>query len=479
MFLLATLALVLSGPVGAPGSSTTSSTTPVTTTSATPGASAELSSEVLAAVIARVSRAYVPSYSRQTKLACSVCHYGFPQLTPIGRAFKLNGYTLTGLQSITAQADSASRLQLNLSPIAPLAVMAIASATTTSRALPGALATTTQFPQQLSLFASAAISDKMGIFSQFTYEDQSGTFGIDNVDVRFATHKTIRQHDAVLGLTLHNNPTVQDVWNTTPAWSYPFTSSAVAPSPAASTLIDGRLAQSVLGLGAYSLYNDLLYTEVSGYVSAPQGVALPLDSSATNTVRSISPYWRIALQHQFAVDYLMLGTFGMSSELYPTGVTGSTDRYTDVGIDAQVEHKLENGVVIGRASYIHEKQNLAASFAAGASQNGSNTLGSYRLSVSYMPSQTYALTVGAFGSSGKSDNVLYAPSPVNGSSTSSPASNGETLEAAVNPWLNVRLGAQYVFYQKFNGASQNYDVPVNGRSAKNNNALYLYVWLAY
>jgi len=43
----------------------------------------------------------------------------------------------------------------------------------------------------------------------------------------------------------------------------------------------------------------------------------------------------------------------------------------------------------------------------------------------------------------------------------------------------VRLGAQYVMYQKFNGASQNYDVAVNGRSAKDNNTLHLYLWLAY
>ncbi|MFI5245032.1 MAG: hypothetical protein ACHQQR_07385, partial [Gemmatimonadales bacterium] len=52
--------------------------------------------------------ARIPSFSRQTKLACSMCHTGFPQLTPFGRLFKLNGYTLTGLPMITAQKDSAS-----------------------------------------------------------------------------------------------------------------------------------------------------------------------------------------------------------------------------------------------------------------------------------------------------------------------------------------------------------------------------------
>jgi hypothetical protein len=467
MFLIAAVAAVLSSSgsdsVAAPKN---------------PAADKVTSPSALAAIVAR---ARVPSFSRQTKLACGVCHNGFPQLTSFGRMFKLNGYTLKSLPAITAQADSAARLSLDLSPIAPLSVMAIASATSLARALPGTLGTTTQFPQQLSLFAASAISDKMGIFSQLTYEDQTGKISIDNVDLRFATHKTIGGRDVLLGLTLNNNPTVQDVWNTTPAWSYPFISSSVAPGPAAATLIDGGLAQSVMGLGAYSLISNSLYLEASGYVSAPQGATLPLDSSATNTVRAISPYWRVALQHEFASDYLMVGTFGLYSELYPTGVTGATNQFTDIGLDAQIEHKLQTGMLIGRATYIHETQNLSAFAAAtpAASQNASNTLNSYKINLSYIPNPAHTFTVGVFGSSGTSDNLLYASAPVTGSSTFSPTSQGETIEYAVSPWLNVRLGAQYVIYQKFNGGSQNYDVPIGGRSAKDNNALYVYLWLAY
>lgn len=51
----------------------------------------------------------VPAYSRQTGLACSSCHYQFLQLTPFGRLFKLNGYTLTGLQTIGQPGDSAGK----------------------------------------------------------------------------------------------------------------------------------------------------------------------------------------------------------------------------------------------------------------------------------------------------------------------------------------------------------------------------------
>src|SRR5512146_3419120 len=59
---------------------------------------------------------HVPAYSRQTGLACSSCHYQFPQLTPFGRLFKLNGYTMTGLQTIEGRTDSTTE-SLKLAPI--------------------------------------------------------------------------------------------------------------------------------------------------------------------------------------------------------------------------------------------------------------------------------------------------------------------------------------------------------------------------
>ena len=177
----------------------------------------------------------------------------------------------------------------------------------------------------------------------------------------------------------------------------------------------------------------------------------------------------------------MVGAFGLSTEIYPTGVTGPTNRFNDLGIDAQVEHKLSEGMLIGRASYIHESQRLSAAFAAtpASAQNLTNSLDRYKFNVSYIPNTTHTVTLGIFGTVGTNDNVVYAPSPTSGSSTASPASQGESLEVTANPWLNVRVGAQYVVYQKFNGASRSYDVLLNGRNAKDNNTLYCYMWLAF
>ena len=44
----------------------------------------------------------IPSYARQTGFPCKSCHYMPPELTPLGRAFKLNGYTMTGKPTVTS-----------------------------------------------------------------------------------------------------------------------------------------------------------------------------------------------------------------------------------------------------------------------------------------------------------------------------------------------------------------------------------------
>src|SRR5271166_4468198 len=66
----------------------------------------------------------LPSYARQTGQQCAACHDGFPELTPYGRLFKLNGYTFTG----------------GTSNLPPFAAMAIPSFTHTAAGQPGGAA---------------------------------------------------------------------------------------------------------------------------------------------------------------------------------------------------------------------------------------------------------------------------------------------------------------------------------------------------
>lgn len=54
----------------------------------------------IVALSAFVNNAYaLPSYARQTGLSCTACHTVFPELTQMGRDFKMRGYTMTGGES--------------------------------------------------------------------------------------------------------------------------------------------------------------------------------------------------------------------------------------------------------------------------------------------------------------------------------------------------------------------------------------------
>ena len=75
------------------------------------------------------------------------------------------------------------------------------------------------------------------------------------------------------------------------------------------------------------------------------------------------------------------------------------------------------------------------------------------------------------------DAGLYAPASVFGSSNGKPNTNGFILELDYLPLQNLRLMLQYYDYNKFNGATSNYDG--SGRSAKDNNTLFLNTWYVY
>jgi hypothetical protein len=422
-----------------------------------------------------IHRDVIPSFSRQTGLACTQCHTTFPYLTPFGRRFKLNGYTLTGLRLIEAGDTGPRTLKLDL--ISPVSTMVVASLTQVKRSQPGSQNGNVEFPQQASLFLGEAISPNLGTFLQFTYDAAGGSFHVDNADIRYASKRTLGSRELFYGMSLNNNPTVQDVWNSTPAWRVPFMSSAVAPAPAAAPLLEGRLAQRVAGLGGYALWDNRVYGEFSVYRSAPQGGPHPPDSSAACTLRGVAPYWRVALQHGWRSQYLEVGTYGLSTTLYPSGVTGPTDRYTDVAWDAQYEWRVGGGNLTAHATWIHERQHLDATVLTGGAATVSSSLRTFRADAAFYDAGRVGATLAYFSTAGARDTLRYRPAPIAGSRTGRPNSSGLIGQLDFLPWLNTRFALQYVAYAGFNGSADDYDG--FGRNASDNNALYLMGWLVF
>lgn len=449
---------------------------------------------VVSVVFASTQAWAVPSFARQTGLSCSGCHTVFPELTPLGRQFKAGGYTMSSTPQVSEGGQDEHRATLEMPANAPLGVMALVGFTHTARAQQvgpeGAEAARNDdlsLPQQFSIFYAGKVAPKLGAFIQLTYSGPEGTIGFDNTDLRFAHQFELAGQPMIFGATLNNSPTVTDLWNSTPAWGVPWASSGSAPSPSTSTMIEGRLAQSVAGAGLYGFWGNMLYAELNAYRSAPLGVSLPLDATtgATNVIQSVMPYWRVAFEKGFGNNSLSVGTFGLHGVFSPGGtfiddssgepvtmthpLSGPGDAYTDLAVDSQFQHIGEHHIVTGVVTYIHEGQVLAATHAFGNADNATNELHSFKASGSYIYDRLVGARVTFRTLRGSSDATLYGDQ--------GPRSTSLSAEVFTTPWQNAKLGLQYVAHLDFNGAALNYDGA--GRDAAHNDTLYAYVWLAF
>jgi hypothetical protein len=447
----------------------------------------------------------VPSFARQTGMACEACHTVFPELTHFGRVFKANGYTLTNSKEVRDVSEKKNEL-LELAGAAPLSIMAQISYTQMKGSVPDLAAAgapgvaqngTAGFPQQFSLFYAGKIAPNFGAYFQLTYANDSGSIGIDNSDLRFANKiELANKNTLTYGVSLNNNPTVQDLWNSTPAWGFPYASSNANVSPLAGTAINGAYAQNVAGLTGYLFWNESLYAEFGGYRSAQQGVtnsltgaAGPLDGTASNVISGLTPYWRVAYEFDWDRNTLEIGTYGAQFRVFPGGspsspapLKGPTNRFSDVAEDLQYQFIGDEHIFSVLATHIHESMSLDAAFVTGASANPSNNLSTTQVAATYYYRRKIGGTVQYFSTTGSSDAVLYPPNATGGpgvitSANGSPDTRGWIAEVNYLPWLNVKLSLQYTWYSKFNGGGSNYDGA--GRNASDNDTLYLLLWFAY
>jgi len=440
-----------------------------------------------AALVASVGPAEaVPSFARQTGQPCAACHTAFPELTPFGRRFKLGGYTLQG-----------GDLKLP-----PVAAMIMPSFTNTKAPLdagtqpPGLATNNNVVTQQVTGFLPGDLYGNLGSFIQVTGDPVGGGFILDASELRYANEFNLFGKDTIWGITVNNTPTVQDVWNTTPAFGWPEIASTIAPAFGPPlTHIESGYGQIVGGAGAYIFWNDMLYAELTGY----HGLSEPIleafgqtGASGVDKVESVAPYWRLALEPHWGEHYLMVGTFGMYGQVVPGRVFGyGYDDYLDIGLDSQYQYDGDQYSVTVKLTDIIEKSKLNASYALGNASNLENSLNSFKANASFVWDHTYSLSAGYFNISGKSDPTLYTLAYGGPGVVSSPDGNGLIFEVAYlpfshgSPWpystWNARLGVQYTQYLQLYGGNNNFDKTGLGgtHNASGNNTVFLYAWLAF
>ena len=451
----------------------------------------------------------LPVFARQTGQNCVACHAGgqFPELTPYGRMFKVTGYTI-GSRTV------------------PFSIMGLGSfakiADTSKSTNPDA-----DFPKDGkvvfatgSLFIAGKVSDNIGAFTQITYDnyatqDENGGFHghsqADNMDFRYADHLVDGSRDFVYGVSLNNNPSVTDPWNTAAAWMQ----YVPVPSPASYQFIDGATPYpgfgsggNIAGLNAYLFWNKTIYAEVGAYRSANGAFSFMsqgIDSASKTYLSGTNPYWRLAYSREWGAHNLMVGTSGMVAHVYDAGSDTSDpnnlSRIRNTGVDAQYQYILDPHVVTAQLAYMRQVQDYSVNTLAGGAPffladgvtqvdpNPSDTINVFRAKVSYVYQAKYGGSLAFFNSSGTTNSlnqssgydatgqIASSASLGAGNLAGNPGTRGSTFELFWTPIQYMRLGAQYTAYSKYNGASTNYDGL--GRNASDNNSLFIYLWAAY
>lgn len=415
----------------------------------------------------------IPSYARQTGLACSGCHYTPPELNPAGRRFKLLGYVDRADETKVVKVDGGKkRAALDLLASLPLSAMFETSFTSTKSPVPGTQNGSVELPQDISLFLAGAWTSHVGSFVQVTYDTQDDHFGIDNTDIRYANKTTVGGKELVYGLNINNNPTVEDLWNSTPAWGYSWVADDWAPAPTAAPIISS-LGQDVAGFGGYAMWNNHLYLDTALYRSEHVGGPQPNPGTDFGfNIRGLAPYWRVAWQQLTGKTQYEFGTYGMHMRSSPSAITGLEDDFTDWAVDAQIDRTLfRTDVLSFRGTYIRENSNLAATAALEAASPGSHHLNTFMANAEYHFGNRASGTFGWFNTNGTADPLLYPQDAVSGSANGDPRGAGYIANFSYWPWQNLQLSAQYTGYTRFNGGSTNYDAA--GRNASGNNTVYL------
>ena len=396
----------------------------------------------------------VPSFTRQTGMECTGCHIGGfgPQLTPAGMRFKLGGYTDTDGKGTKI----------------PLSGMVVVSGTHTSKAQdppPEHLKGNDNYTlDEASLFIAGRFSDHIGSFIQITRDGIAHSNGLDQTDVRLATTTELGGQDAVLGLTLNNNPGVQDPLHTMPIWSFPFVGSPSAfGSGDAATLLNGGLEGRVLGLSAYTLFANSVYAELGSYRSMTPKLQDKLGLGRDLQRLGGNAYWRLAWMPDRKSDAWHVGVFGWNARLQPDREAGGLyDTYKDVGID-------------GGYQFLGTRENIwtvAASVLNENKREGETGLASHlserRLAATYSWQQTWGASAGLFSTLGSDPAATTRGQLLQADFTPW----GKEGKAAPSPisWANLRVGLQYWHYNVFGGTRD---------GASDHDGLFLFAWSAF
>jgi hypothetical protein len=317
---------------------------------------------------------------------------------------------------------------------------------------------------QASLFVAGRATDHAGGFVQITWDGVEHNLALDLVDLRYASAVTFGDHEAILGVTVNNNPTVQDPFNTLPAWGFPFLAPASGFGAGdAATLIDGGLEGIVVGASAYAVLDKNWYAELGTYRSMSPSMQDSLGLGRDDQRLEGNAYWRLAYMQDLKSSAFHAGLFGWSARLDPDHtVPGPVDSFRDVGVDASYQFLgTREHVASVYGSVTHEQIHTGEDGSTGH-------LVEERLSGTYHYAQTWGGGASLFSTHGSDPAATTRGVMLQADWT--PWGKEAAAAPAALEWLNLRLGAQYWHYGTFDGTAD---------GAGDHDTFSLFLWSAF
>jgi len=115
----------------------------------------------------------IPSFARQTGMACNTCHYQhYPSLNAFGRAFKANGFTMVGGQSLVEGDLLSLPSILNASVVTKLRFQKTNGDNDNSGTNKGEI----QFPDEAALFLGGRVGEHIGFLIEGQMKDSGSAF---------------------------------------------------------------------------------------------------------------------------------------------------------------------------------------------------------------------------------------------------------------------------------------------------------------
>jgi hypothetical protein len=451
----------------------------------------------------------IPVFARQTGHNCQACHISYPELTAYGREFKLNGYTFGEAQPIPL----AFAIMGEYDHVGKGTDATTGAPTCSSAGGAGPASCNHLELVQYSVFFGGRISDNFGMFGQLSGGEfpiaagGGGTVGggfsptADNTEFRYVhriTSDDSLEPDAVIGFNMNNNPTMQDVWQSAPAWRFPwFPYMPAGYGALAAPYIDNPTGgHNKVGTGMYAWVHKSFYAELELYHAATGmlsflnwgngGTLAGMGDNPSDVLAGENPYYRFAYSHDWGYNSVEVGLFGMHSKVYncnPGGtgcapsLIGQTNNYNDIAIDSQYQYNKSEPWVFGaNASFIHEKNSLLPLFQEGSVAAIDHTVNELQARATAYYLRQYGATLGYSSLSGTSDAGLY-PMGSGGSATGSPRSSWWTVELNYLPMQDLRFSLLLQDFTKINGGSANFDGA--GNNASDQRRVSLAIWWVF